>query len=65
MKIMLTSSRISTTLAGWRRRKIHIGIITAIALAGPYTPLSAMQTDPQDPESIGREIVTQLAARRF
>jgi dienelactone hydrolase len=62
---MLTSSRISTTLAGWRRRKIHIGIIAAIALAGPYTPLSAMQTNPQDPESIGREIVTQLAARHF
>jgi uncharacterized protein len=65
MKTMLTSSRICTTLVERRRRKIHIGIIAAIALAGPYTPLSAMQTNPQDPQSIGSQIVTQLAARHF
>lgn len=65
MKIMLTRSLISTALAGWMRGKFHIGIIAAIALTGPCVMVSAQQTNPQDLESFGREIVTQLVAHHF
>jgi uncharacterized protein len=65
MKTMLTRSLISTALAGWRRRKFHIGILAAIALTWSCVMVSAQQTNPQDLESFGREIVTQLVARHF
>lgn len=64
MKPMLTSRRICIEVAGWKRMKILIKTIAVIALTMPYAPLPAMQYA-QEPESIGKEIVTQLVARHF
>jgi dienelactone hydrolase len=65
MKTMLTRSLMSTALAGWRHKEFHIGIIAAVAVTWSCVAVSAQQTNPQDLEFFGREIVTQLVARHF
>ena len=65
MNTALTRNRLRTALSGWRRRSIYLGIIAALGLIGQRAPISAQQANPQDAESMGREVVTQLAARHF
>jgi len=59
MKTMLKSGRRINC------RSIPIAVVAAIALMAPCATLPAQQKTPQDPESLGREVVTQLAAHHF